>query len=107
MAKKTTTSTYRFRVSDSLEVPLRGQLLRLRLIEGMPDMSELAPGKRIRLISPSGETREVTILDHSETGGRATQERLEKTRELDLVISIDAARDVDIGWFVTGAGGTN
>jgi hypothetical protein len=97
---------YRFRVSDSLNVPLRGHLLRLRLLEGMPSVKDLAPGKRIRLSGPSGASREVAILGHSATGGRATQERLEAKRELDLVIRAEDAGEgterVEIGWQVTG-----
>ena len=97
---------FRFRVSDSLEVPLRGQLLRLRLEDGSPAMTDLKPGRKVRLVSPSGAAREVQIVGHSATGGRATQERLEKTRELDLVIARGDAGEggerVDIGWALTG-----
>jgi len=97
---------FRFRVSDSLNVPLRGHLLRLRLLEGTPSMKDLAPGRRIRLSAPSGAGRDVAILGHSATGGRATQERLETTRELDVVIRAEDAGDgperVEIGRQVTG-----
>jgi hypothetical protein len=97
---------FRFRVSDSLNVPLRGHLLRLRLLEGRPAMKDLGPGKRIRLNAPAGGGRDVEILGHSATGGRATQERLETIRELDLVIRTEDAGDgserVEIGWQVTG-----
>jgi hypothetical protein len=45
----------------------------------------------------------VKIIDHSATGGRATQSRLDTTRELDVVISSQDAgegRDrIGIGWF--------
>jgi hypothetical protein len=69
-------------------------------------MKDLAPGKRIRLSAPSGAGRDVEILGHSATGGRASQNRLETARELDLVIRTEDAGDgperVDIGWQVTG-----
>jgi hypothetical protein len=95
-----------FRVSDALAVPLRGYLLRLRLLEGEPDIRALAPGARLRLVAPDGEDRVVQIIDRSVTGGRATQRRLERTRELDVVISeADATRGgrtVGIGWEAMG-----
>jgi hypothetical protein len=100
---------FRFRVSDSLEVPLRGHLLRLRRIEGSPSMKDLAPGQTIRVAGPDGTTRDVTILGHSATGGRASQKRLDTTGELDIVIPREQAGDgearIAIGWSVSGPTG--
>lgn len=97
---------FTFRVSDSLEVPLRGHLLRLKVREGSPAMTDLKPGRRLRLVSPDGKERTVTVVGHSTTGGRATQERLDTLRELDVVISsTDAGAYEDrvgIGWMATG-----
>jgi hypothetical protein len=97
---------FQFRVSDSLDVPLRGWLLRLRLQGGTPSLKDLAAGRQLNLVGPTGQERTVTILDHAVTGGRVTQERLERTRELDVVISqMDAhgAGDVvEIGWTASG-----
>jgi hypothetical protein len=97
---------FRFRVSDSLEVPLRGHLLRLRLLEGHPSMKDLAPGGKVRVSAPSGAGREIGIVGHSATGGLATQDRLDQTGELDLVIGYDDAGEgverIEIGWVVTG-----
>lgn len=96
--------TYRFRVSDAARVPLRGYLLRLRLMDGRPSLSKLRPGSRILLRSPDGVERVVEVQDFSVIGGRATQQRLERTGELDVLISeTDAVRDgraVEIGWQV-------
>jgi len=81
-------------------------MLRLRLTAGAPSMTDLAPGCRILLASPGGATREVVILGHSATVGRATQARLEATRELDVMIARQDAGEgenrVDIGWQVSG-----
>ncbi len=97
---------FTFRVSDSLEVPLRGHLLRLKLSDGSPSMGDLKAGRRLRVVAPSGKERTVTIVGHGATGGRATQGRLESLRELDVVISnVDAgAYDdrIEIGWLATG-----
>jgi len=97
---------FRFRVSDSMEVPLRGHLLRLKLVEGSPSMKELGRGHTLRIVAPSGESRPVTIIGHSSTGGRATQERLDLTHELDVVIPREDAGEggsrIGIGWFATG-----
>lgn len=96
---------FRFRVSDALDVPLRGYLLRLRLLEGRPDIDDLSPGSRLLLRSPDGEERQVRVEDFSTTGGRQTQERLDRYGELDIMISNDDAlgedgRAIDIGWIV-------
>lgn len=97
---------FTFRVSDSLEVPLRGHLLRLKLREGTPLMSQLGPGTRLRVTGPDGRERTVTVVAHGVTGGRASQARLDTTKELDLVISsTDAGAYEDrigIGWTATG-----
>jgi hypothetical protein len=101
--KKARGGAFNFRVSDVVEVPLRGTLLRLRLVEGSPSMGDLGPGARLRLVSPGGEAREVSIDAHAVTGGAATQERLDRTRELDVVIGDAAdAVPVEIGWSATG-----
>ena len=97
---------FSFRVSDSLEVPLRGHLLRLRLGEGTPSMRDLKPGARLKVRSPDGKERAVTIVAHATTGGKATQARLDRYGELDLVISsVDAGAYEDrigIGWTAQG-----
>jgi hypothetical protein len=97
---------FTFKVSDSLEVPLRGHLLRLRLSDGTPRMDDLKVGRKLRIVSPSGKERTVTILGHAATGGRATQGRLQTTRELDIVIPSAEAGAYDdrigIGWRATG-----
>lgn len=96
---------FQFRVSDALEVPLRGFLLRLRLLNGDPSLKDIAPGKSIRLRSPSGRERVVVVKDYSLVQGVASQKRLDRTRELDILIDTpDAVLDgevVDIGWTVT------
>lgn len=97
---------FEFRVSDSLAVPLRGHLLRLKLREGTPSMKDLQPGRKLRATSPGGERREITIVGHSATGGWATQDRLDREREVDLVVSQadggNGASMIGIGWSVTG-----
>lgn len=97
---------FRFRVSDSLDVPLRGHMLRLKLMEGSPSMKDLAKGCRLRVESPAGANRSVRIIGHSATGGRATQKRLDATRELDIVITAEDAGTggdrIDIGWVAVG-----
>lgn len=98
--------SFQFRVSDAVPVPLRGMLLRLRLLEGAPVLKDVKPGRRLRLVAPDGATREVAIKAHSLTAGRQTQDRLEKTRELDVIIDDgDAVVDgipVEIGWTAAG-----
>lgn len=90
-----------------MEVPARGYLLRLRLLEGEPRIDEFRPGRLIRLRAPDGTERQVRIVDFSITGGRPTQARLERTRELDVIISKEDAlrggRPIRVGWLVVGA----
>jgi hypothetical protein len=97
---------FRFNVSDALDVPLRGFLLRLRLVEGTPSVASLDPGTRLRLVAPDGRDRVVTVAAKSVTGGRNTQSRLEKTGQVDVIISSDDAyagnEPVGIGWKAEG-----
>jgi hypothetical protein len=94
-----------FRVSDVVDVPLRGTVLRLRVVDGTPSMHDLGVGSVLRLRSPGGAERDVTITAHAVSSGRATQARLDRVRELDVVISDDhAVRDgpIGIGWTASG-----
>jgi hypothetical protein len=96
---------FTFRVSDVVDVPLRGTMLRLRIVDGTPSMNDLAVGSILRLRSPQGVERRVAITDHALTGGRPTQARLERARELDvLVADTDAGgvEAVEIGWMASG-----
>lgn len=85
MAKRST-HAYRFRVSDAVPVPLRGTMLRLKLLEGEPDLSALKAGSTIRLEGPGGETRSVEVKGLSVTGGRASQKLLRQYGQLDVLI---------------------
>lgn len=97
---------FRFNVSDVVAVPLRGTLLRLRLVDGTPSVKDLAVGRKIRVTSPGGESREVEIKAHTMTGGRQTQDRLERTREFDILVEGPAGSAdplaYDIGWTASG-----
>ena len=98
--------TFELRVSDSLVVPLRGQLLRMRVTRGSPKAADLAPGKRLRIRAPNGRDRVVEILAQSLTAGKFTQQRLDKTKEVDLIIAEQDAKfdgdTIDIGWTANG-----
>ena len=104
--KKKEGQAFEFRVSDSVAVPMRGYLLRLKLLNGEPGIADLGPGKRIKLRSISGRERVIAIKDNSVTQGPASQSRLDRTREFDIVIdAADGAIDgetVDIGWTAAG-----
>ena len=104
--KKATGEAFEFRVSDAVEVPLRGYLLRLKLLSGEPALADVGPGKRIRLRSPDGMESVVTIKDYSVTQGAPSQKRMDRTRELDVMIegpdAIVNGRAVDIGWTALG-----
>ncbi|MFO7893734.1 MAG: hypothetical protein R6U63_08370 [Longimicrobiales bacterium] len=93
---------YHFRISDAYFVPLRGWNLRMKLLEGDFDPKLLKPGSSLRLVAPDGHERVVTVKDRTVTGGRQKKERVEATREFDIVISPEDAvqddRPVDIGW---------
>lgn len=97
--------TYRFRVSDVVDVPLRGTVLRLRVVEGTPALADLGPGSTIRLRAPDGAERTVTITAFAVSMGKPSQERLDRYRELDVVISDEEAvtgGPVEIGWTASG-----
>jgi hypothetical protein len=101
--RKSAGGAFRFRVSDSVVVPLRGRMLRLRVVDGAPSMGDLKRGSVLLLTAPDGDERRVTILDHAVTSGRASQHRLETVRELDVVIADDdAVEAIAIGWYASG-----
>ena len=106
MKKSSHSGSARFNVSDALDVPLRGFLLRLRRVEGELAVDDIAPGGRLRLTSPEGITRDVTVRAKSLTGGRNTQERLDKTGQIDVIIGSEEAYadgiPVGIGWSAEG-----
>ena len=97
---------FRFRVSDAMRVPLRGHLIRLRLLDGQPAAADLKIGRFIRLEGPDGLTRDVQVKGHGAMGGGLTQARLDREREADVVLEEgDAEVDgvpVQIGWHVAG-----
>ncbi|MEX2281042.1 MAG: hypothetical protein WEE89_00990 [Gemmatimonadota bacterium] len=97
---------FEYSVSDSMTIPLRGQLLRLKLLSGAPSVKAVAAGVRVRLRTPDGRERVIRILDHAITGGNVTRQRLDRTRELDIVVpNDDAAIDgesIGIGWRISG-----
>jgi hypothetical protein len=96
----------RFNVSDALDVPLRGFLLRLRHLAGDVSVKDIGAGARLRLTSPDGVERIVTVRHKSLTGGRNSQERLAKTGQIDVIIGSDEAYaddvPVGIGWTAEG-----
>ncbi len=93
---------YRFRVSDAYFVPLRGWMLRLKLLNGDFEPSMLKPGRSLRLRAPDGAERTVTVKGLAATGGFQKKHRVDQYKEFDLVIPAeDAVRDdrtVAIGW---------
>ena len=99
--------SYRFRVSDAYFVPLRGWMLRLKLLEGEFTPKDLKPGSRLRLEAPDGTDRVVTVKGLASTGGFQKANRVERYKEFDVVIpQDDAVRDdvtVEIGWEATAA----
>lgn len=106
MTKESSSGTPRFNVSDALDVPLRGFLLRLRLLEGTPSVKDIGPGTRLRLRAPDGHERVVTVSAKSLTGGRNGQQRLDRTGQIDVIIPTEEAyagdRAVGIGWQAEG-----
>jgi hypothetical protein len=97
---------FRFRVSDSVAVPLRGYLLRLKLQEGTPSLKDLTPGRQLRVRSPLGSERVIRVKDFSATEGFPSQEKLDKRRELDIVIDHEDGlvdgEEIQIGWMASG-----
>lgn len=98
---------FRFNVSDSYLVPLRGWMLRLKLVDGDFDPSMLSPGSTFRLVAPDGEERVATVKGLSATAGNQTADRVRRYSEFDIVIPTGDAvkddREVDIGWSVVPA----
>jgi hypothetical protein len=104
--RKKESGPFNFRVSDAVAVPLRGYLLRLKLQDGSPALTDIAPGKKLRVRGPSGGERIIRVKDYSATEGFPSQEKLDKTRELDIVIDQDDGlvdgEEIQIGWTASG-----
>jgi hypothetical protein len=104
--KKKSSGPFQFRVSDAVQVPLRGYLLRLRVQDGTPALSDIAPGRKLRVRGPNGSDRIIRVMDYSATEGVPSQEKLDKRRELDIVIAHDDGlvdgEEIQIGWTASG-----
>ena len=104
--KKKAGGAFQFRISDAVAIPRRGYLLRLKILSGTPDIDDLAPGSTIRVTAPDGTERTITVRDFSVTGGVQTQERLDRYRELDIIVDQDdgygAGDEIQIGWVASG-----
>lgn len=89
-----------FRVSDVVPVPLRGYMLRLRLVDGEPAASALRPGRSLRLVGPDGGDRVVQIRGVAVPSGRARAraDRLSRMREIDVIVAGSDGEPVRIGW---------
>jgi hypothetical protein len=98
---------FNFRVSDVVDVPLRGTKLRLRLLEGSPSMKDLRVGATLLLRTLSGEEGRVQIVAHPSSVGTATQKRLERSREFDVIVTPAGEKPgvripAEIGWTASG-----
>lgn len=79
--------SFRFRVSDAAAVPVRGYLLRMRLLDGSSAPEDVSPDRKLSLRSPNGTPRTVVIKDLSNTNAGTSRDLPERTRQPDLVIS--------------------
>jgi hypothetical protein len=95
---------FQFRVSDVVSVPLRGTMLRLRVVDGTPALGDLGVGREIVLRSPSGEERRARIIAHPVTIGKPSQARLDQTGEFDVLIdpATQSGDPIEIGWTASG-----
>jgi|SRR5687767_14157162 len=96
---------FELRVSDVMDVPLRGLLLRLKLVSGKPRTADIAVGRKLTVKAVNGAEQTVRIVAHSITGGNVSQDRLDRVRELDIVVtpeSDEELRPIDFGNTVRG-----
>jgi hypothetical protein len=105
-SKKKSSGPFEFRISDSVAVPRRGYLLRLKLLSGAPALDDVAPGRKLRVRGPSGDERVISIKDYSATEGKPSQAKLDKFRALDIVVGQDDGMvdgsEIQIGWTASG-----
>ena len=104
--KKKESGPFKFRVSDSVAVPRRGYLLRLKLLDGSPALDDVAPGRKLHVRGPSGDPRTVLIKDYSATEGFPSQKKLDERRELDIIVGQDDGLangdEIQVGWTASG-----
>jgi hypothetical protein len=105
MANKQDSGEATFRVSDFSEIPLRGFLMRLHVLDGSPKLKDLKGG-RLRVAGPDGTERTVGIRDFSVMAGRGRQDRVDRYGEVDVIISaadaVENGPPIRIGWTARG-----
>lgn len=96
-----------FRVVDALDGPHRGRILRLRLIDGAPPTIKALKGARLVATSPDGDVEAAFRVDGFPTfGGRPSDERLARTRRVDVHVVPDDGTDlgaIGLRWRVTAS----
>jgi hypothetical protein len=104
--QKKSSGPFQFRVSDAVQVPRRGYLLRLKLQDGEPVLEDLSPGRKLRVRGPHGGDRVIVIKDYSATEGFPSQAKLDARRELDVIIDqtdgLVDGEEIQIGWLASG-----
>lgn len=101
----TRAEAFELRVSDVVDVPLRGLLLRLKVVSGQPRTGDIAVGRKLSVRGSSGAQQTVRIVAHSITGGNVSQARLDQVRELDVLVTSDESTKllpIDFGSTVFG-----
>jgi len=95
----------KFRVIDSMDAPVRGRVIRLRLSEGRPPTVGELKGARLTARSPGGEEETLLVLGFAIVGGKPSNGRLSRTGRADLVVTLEGNQErptVRTGWEIVG-----
>ena len=91
-----------FRVIDAYDHPHGGRILRLRLGKGEPPTLRELRGGTMTATSETGESARLSVSGFSAAGGKPSDGRLARTGRIDVHVTGEGARPVDVGWEVAG-----
>jgi len=89
-------------VIDAYDHPHGGRILRLRLGKGETLRVKDLRNSTMTATSADGREERVTVAGFALFGGKPSDSRLARTGRVDIHVAGDVARQVAVGWTVSG-----
>lgn len=91
-----------YRVIDAYDHPHGGRILRLRLGKGETLRVKDLKNSTMTATSADGREERVTVAGFALFGGKPSDSRLARTGRVDIHVAGEVARQVAVGWTVSG-----